>query len=934
MTQSPRALFTRLRGVRTHNLQGIDCDIPLGKLTVVTGVSGSGKSSLAFDTLYAEGQRRYTESLSTYARQFLQRMQKPPFDLLQDVQPAVALRQKNEVTNARSTVSTVTELDDHFGLLFTHAGITRCPDCGAEVRRDTVSSAASEITSWEDGTKIVVVAEVVVDDPEHRSAILRQMIGDGFRRFYENGQTIDVAEEDVERMLDRTVYPLVIDRLAVGKEGRQRIGEALETAYGVGKGRVLVYEHETQTVHVFDRAFRCNSCGKDLVEPQPALFSFNTSLGACPACNGYGRSIGLDFRKIIPNTGKTLFEGAVEPFASPKFSSWHRGLISACSREGIAIDIPFKRLSEEQQDFVRDGGTGWAGIRGFFDELKEEQYKVHIRVFLAKYRGFDDCVACRGSRLSQDARNTRVADKTIADIWKMRIEEAREFFRNIDLSTTFHERVATLLDEILYRLDYLDEVGLGYLDLGRPSRTLSGGEMQRIHLTTNLGRALTDTLYVLDEPTAGLHARDSQRLLSILRGLRDLGNTVVVVEHDPEIIEGADHILELGPGGGEQGGNLVFQGDAESFQTSATRTRRALDRKVPPPRVASKLAFEKQFLKIIGASENNLENVTVELPLRKLVVITGVSGSGKSTLMHDVLHNNWLKKTQGGAVEAGSVDRIEGFENVSQMVLMDQSAIGRSTRSNPLTYSGAYDDVRKLLADSADAKKFGLVAGDFSFNTPGGRCEMCQGLGTVTVEMHFMADIETVCDECNGKRFKGNVLETRFKSKNIQEIFEMTIAEAVSFFADQKAIRRKLSPLLDVGLGYLRLGQSTSTLSGGEAQRVKLASYIGQGKSKNDAGSGSLVFIFDEPTIGLHLDDISVLLVALRQLVAQGDSVMVIEHNIDFIVECDHVVDIGPGAGPRGGRIVVTGTPGEVAKDPDSATGFHLKEFYDRKTMA
>lgn len=930
MSQSPRAQFTRLQGVRTHNLKGVSCDIPLGKLTVVTGVSGSGKSSLAFDTLYAEGQRRYTESLSTYARQFLQRMQKPPFDVLQDVQPAVALRQKNEVNNARSTVSTVTELDDHFGLLFTHAGTTSCPNCAATVKRDTVGSTTEELLNWPDRTRIVVVADVDVEDPQHRPAILRQLISEGFRRFWVDGQTVDLSEDDVEKLLDRLTYTVVIDRLAVDREERQRLAEAVETGFGVGKGRLTIIDYATGTPHIFDRAFRCNQCSTDLVEPQPALFSFNSSLGACAACNGYGRSIGLDFKKIIPNTGKSLFDGAIEPFSTPKNAAWHRKLISACQKNGIPIDIPFKRLTEEHQVFVRDGGAGWPGIRGFFEDLKDEQYKVHVRVFMAKYRGFDDCTVCKGSRLSQDARNTRVGGKTIGDIWKMRVEQAKAFFQNLELTEHLGARVQTVLEEIRYRLDYLDEVGLGYLELGRPSRTLSGGEMQRIHLTTNLGRALTDTLYVLDEPTAGLHARDSQRLLNILRGLRDLGNTVVVVEHDPELIEGADHIVELGPGGGEQGGELVFDGLYEDFRKADTRTRRALDARTGTPRKASTIV-KRDHIQIRGASENNLENINVDIPLGQLVAITGVSGSGKSTLMHEVLYNNYLKATQGGAIEAGAVDQILGFENVREVVLMDQAAIGRSSRSNPLTYSGAYDDLRKLLADTQDAKKQRLVAGDFSFNTPGGRCETCQGMGTVTVEMHFMADIETVCEDCHGKRFKGPVLETRLNGRNITEIFELTVAEAVEAFNDHRAIRRKLAPLLDVGLGYLRLGQSTSTLSGGEAQRVKLASFIGQGKSKDSSGEGRLLFIFDEPTIGLHLDDIAVLLVALRKLVDQGESVVVIEHNIDFIAQCDHIIDLGPGAGPDGGKVVAQGAPADVAVAQGSVTGQYLAEFFGLK---
>lgn len=911
--------ITELKGAKTNNLKNVTCALHHNTLTVVTGVSGSGKSSLAFDTFYAEGQRRYTESLSTYARQFLQRMQKPPFQSMTNIQPAVALRQKNEINNARSTVSTVTELDDHFGLLFTHAGVTHCPSCHAVVRRDNVPNVMDYLLSKLAGKRLVIVADVEAPS-EHRNAILTQLIQEGFRRMWIDGEAVDFADDEVESLLSRDVFSVVVDRVVANEEGKGRLREAIETAFGVGKGRIRVFEHRSENPEiVFDRAFACNECGESLVEPQPALFSFNSSLGACQACNGYGRSVGLDFKKIIPNAGKTLHEGAIAAFQTPKHSAWQRKLISACMKRGVPIDIPFGKLRREDQTWVKNGDATWPGVRGFFEELKGEQYKVHVRIFMAKFRGFDDCEACLGTRLSQDARNTTVKSKTIADVWAMSILEASEFFESLELDEVESAKVHHLLEEIQYRLKYLNEVGLGYLQLGRQSRTLSGGEMQRIHLTTNLGRALTDTLYVLDEPTAGLHARDSARLLTILKGLRDLGNTVLVVEHDPDIIEGSDRVIEIGPRGGEQGGELLFEGTIKEFENEDTPTSNSLHSRV---RVPSNAKQSQSAIEICGASENNLENVHVKLPCGQLVAITGVSGSGKSTLMNSVLYNNWLRLHQGG-VDAGAVEEIRGLEQFSELVLMDQAAIGRSSRSNPLTYSGAYDDLRKLFSKSDDAKKLGLSTGDFSFNVPGGRCESCQGLGYVTVEMHFMADIEVVCEECNGRRFGPRVLAARYRGKTIQDVFEMTIREALEFFTKSNAIRKKLQPFADVGLGYLKLGQATSTLSGGEAQRVKLASYIGSGKSRQSTDK-PIAFIFDEPTIGLHLLDIETLLKALRQLIQAGDSVFVIEHNIDFIANCDWVIDLGPGAGPDGGKIVAEGPPKVIANDPESLTGQYL----------
>ncbi len=912
-----------LTGARTHNLRGVDCKIPHGQMTVVTGVSGSGKSSLAFDTLYAEGQRRYTESLSTYARQFLQRMAKPPFRELKYIRPAVALRQKNEISNARSTVSTVTEIDDHLGLLFTHAGVTHCPECASLVRRDTVSSVISALNALEEGTRLVVTARVSVENREHRAHVLRQHVQDGFRRLYVDGETVDISDDDVERLLDSDAFVFVIDRVVVKPDALERMTEAVEVAMGVGKGRIEVFEHKSdEPPLIYDRAFRCNNCDYDLIEPQPALFSFNSSIGACPHCNGFGRTVGLDFGKIIPNPNETLEGGAVVAFSTPKYKKWQTKMLSACRGEGIAIDVPFRKLPRDAQNFVKSGGKGWKGIRGVFKELKTKTHKIHVRIFLAKYRGFDECGECLGSRLSADARATTIGGKDLAAVWDMRIEEARAFFNEIKLDTTSFAKVETVLEEVRHRLAYLDDVGLGYLELKRPSRTLSGGEMQRIHLTTNLGRALTDTLYVLDEPTAGLHARDSERLLRILHHLRDLGNTVVVVEHDPEIIEGGDWILELGPKGGENGGELTFEGDIKSFLTSDTITGGSLRERLTVPH---KSAPTKDFVTIVGASQHNLDAIDVKIPTGLLTAITGVSGSGKSTLMHSVLYNGWRASAGHGGVEKGAVQELRGLEAFEEIVMMDQSALGRSSRSNPLSYTKGYDDVRKIYAETKQAQLAGITARDFSFNTPGGRCETCQGLGVVTVEMHFMADIDVVCDDCNGKRFNDNVLAIEYRGKTISDVFHMTVQEGLEFFGNSRPLKRKLKPLVDVGLGYLRLGQTTSTLSGGEAQRLKLATYIAQGSKKNTKPS---FFIFDEPTVGLHLKDVETLLKALHKLIEQGHSVAVIEHNIDFIANCDHVIDLGPGAGPEGGQVVATGTPKEVSQVADSVTGVYLSEFF------
>lgn len=915
-----------LRGVRTHNLKGIDCKVPHNKFTVVTGLSGSGKSSLAFDTLYAEGQRRYTESLSTYARQFLQQLERPPVDFVRNIQPAVALKQKNEVQNARSTVGTVTEIDDHLHLLFTHIGVSFCPSCGERVTRDSVNSAVENMLEQFADERAVLVAQVPVEDPKHRPAVLEQLVQEGFTRLYVGGESIEIEEGDVEMMLSLESFPVIVDRVVVRGDDRMRLAEALDAGLSLGKGRVDVYRwREDEPLRRYDQSFNCSHCGYKCVPPQPALFSFNSSLGACTVCSGFGKTIGLDFKKVIPNPTITLERGAIVPFETSKYRTYKDSLLRACRKHGVPIDLPFRKLAREHQRFVKEGGKGWVGVRGFFKKLEQKQYKTHVRIFLARYRGYDDCEACMGSRLSADARAVKIHEHSISDFWEMRIEEVLATLEAIEFTENERARGQVLLDEVLFRLRYLVHVGLGYLTLGRQSRTLSGGEMQRIHLTTSLGRSLTDTLYVLDEPTAGLHARDSAKLVEAIYRLRDLGNTVVVVEHDPEIIEAADHVIELGPGSGEKGGELVFDGDIDAFRAADTLTATSLHQRIVIERVAEPALDDA--IAIIDAREHNLDDLTVRIPHGKLTCVTGVSGSGKSTLMHKTLYNGWRRMQGQGGVDAGAVGALEGLDVFMDVVMMTQSAIGRSARSNALSYTKAYDDVRKVFSQTEHARKSGLTVGDFSFNTPGGRCENCQGTGTITIEMHFMADIEITCPECQGKRFTERVLAAEYRGHSIHDVLEMTVDDALEFFANTKPIVRKLQPLADVGLGYLRLGQPTTTLSGGEAQRLKLATYISQGKKRGAKKVEPILFIFDEPTVGLHLKDVEVLLGALRQLVDLGHTVIVIEHNTDLIVQSDFVVDLGPGAGPRGGKLVVAGTPEQVAACAQSETGRFLERL-------
>jgi excinuclease ABC subunit A len=917
-------------GVSTHNLKNIDVRVPHGALTVISGVSGSGKSSLAFDTLYAEGQRRFLESLSTYARQFLQRMEKPPIERVRQVLPAVALQQKNTVKNARSTVATLTELSDHLQLVLTHVGVTTCPACREIVRRDSPDAVARALEQDRQGHRLLMVADVPVLEIQTPQQVLDELVTEGYQRIYFEGEVLRLGEAAVEALLSQRSFGVVVDRVKVAPDDRLRLREAIEAGFRVGDGRLRVIDVEGEVHHeqIFQTTFACNGCGRVFLEPTPQLFSYNSPLGACPECSGFGRVAGLDMDKVVPDRSLTLEQGAVAPFESEARAAKKRRLLEVAIERGIPIDLPFGKLRAEDREFLLEGGKGFMGVRGYFEQLAEQRQKPQSRILVARYRGYTRCPACKGERFAEAAQAVTLGGKTIGDIYKMTLREALPWCEALPLTEEERARVSYVLAEVVSRLRYLNQVGLGYLSLGRTSRTLSGGEVQRIHLTASLGRMLTDTLYVLDEPTAGLHARDTAQLLEVMRGLRDIGNAVVVVEHDPDIIRGADWVLELGPRGGEHGGELMFQGTVAALREAQTPTGEAVRKTwFVSPEALQARRFDPArdpHLRVVGASENNLRDLTAAIPLGRLVCVTGVSGSGKSTLVHRCLFDGWRRATGDGNAEPCDLERLEGLEQIGELILMEQGGLTRSSRSNLATYTKAWDGIRKLYGGLRQARELGLDQGAFSFNRPGGRCEKCEGTGTLLVEMHFMADIEVVCDDCEGRRFRDEVLTVRYKDRHIADVLQMTVGEAQRFFQGTRGIVPRLYPLEEVGLDYLRLGQTTDTLSGGEAQRLLLASYLG--RPRPTSSREQLLFIFDEPTIGLHLKDIEVLVRALRRIVAEGHSVLVVEHNIDFIAQADYLLDLGPEGGDGGGRLVACGAPIEVAACAESWTGRFLRE--------
>jgi excinuclease ABC subunit A len=950
-----------VRGARTHNLKDADVTLPIGGLIVVTGVSGSGKSSLAFDTIYAEGQRRYVESLSAYARQFLERMEKPDVDRIEGICPAIAIRQKNSIRNPRSTVGTTTEIHDYMRLLWARVGKTLCRNCGNEVTRETADVVARRLAALPEGTRLLVGFEMPVvavpDQPpaadleegengeaeqaerngngsasSAATAALRETIQSlsrrGFRRLLVDGQTVGLEDVDVAALAGRAAIQVVVDRIQIDGEARGRLADSIETAYREGGGAAFAQQLASSDsgsgpLHQFSERFECRRCNITYEDPQPRLFSFNNPFGACPTCHGFGNVIELDMTLVVPDPTKSIRQGAIEPWTKPHYRSELAELKREARRLGIPLDTPWADLADDQLRLVVEGdGAGYGGIRGFFSWLERKKYKVHVRVFLSRYRGYLTCPDCNGTRLRREARDVRVGGKTIDRVSALTVSQARTFFGDLALGEQDAAIAGKVLAEITRRLQFLADVGLDYLTLDRLSSTLSGGESQRINLATSLGSALVDTLYVLDEPSIGLHPRDNLRLITILRQLRDQGNTVVVVEHDADMIGVADYIVDLGLGAGEQGGRVVFEGTLEGLKREPrSLTAKYLREELSIPVPATRRRGTGQRLRITGAASNNLKHVDVSFPLGTLTAITGVSGSGKSTLVHDIIYAG-VKRAKGestGERKLGAFKSIEGTEFISDTVLVDQTPIGRTPRSNPVTYLKAFDPIRELFAATKDARSRGLTASHFSFNVPGGRCEACEGEGEVRVEMQFLADVFVPCDQCDGKRFKPQVLEVKYRGRNIHQVLDLTVREALAFFSTSPKVLRRLQVLDEIGLGYLRLGQPATTLSGGEAQRIKIAAHLAA------TGGERLLYVLDEPTTGLHFDDIAKLLGAFRKLLEQGHSLLVIEHNIDVIKTADFVIDLGPEGGEAGGTVVATGTPEQIAANAASHTGRFLQ---------
>ena len=1029
-----------IRGARTHNLKSIDVDIPHNALTVVSGVSGSGKSSLAFDTVYAEGQRRYVESLSAYARQFLERIEKPDVDHMDGLAPAIAIKQKNQTRNPRSTVATATEIYDYLRLLYARCGTVTCLHCGGIVRHDTVDEIVSALLALPESTRAYALFPIVRPEikfeplqpatteappeppkPTKKSTSkksaksvssvlsfsdvtdalkdrLTELRRRGYNRLYQSGKIVEFStpESLLELDFSQPIFVL-IDRLALSPDIRTRIVDAIETGYResgevlfhtvprpvdvTGKNSVISTDaqHQNSVISTgaqrsgetpaltneassrpertarsgetpafalgsphhlrFSAAFECSTCHCAYREPEPRLFSFNNPYGACPRCQGFGNTIDFDPNLILPDRSRTLAQGAIAPWTTPKYRPFHGEMIRFAKSAAIPTDVPWYDLDPAQQELLWEGRGAFPGIRGFFAALDRKKYKLHVRVFLSKYRGYALCPDCRGQRLRAEARAVLINNQNICEVSALTITAAQAFFDNLQLTPAQTEIAGKILEEVRQRIHFLHEVGLDYLTLDRLSSTLSGGESQRIQLATSLGSRLVGALYVLDEPSIGLHTRDTAKLIRILHSLRDLGNTILVVEHDPDVIRSADHLLDLGPGAGELGGQLLASGTvAEVTANPRSITGKYLSGRLTIPIPKHRREPGREHLTLTGARIHNLRGVDVDIPLNLLCCVTGVSGSGKSTLIHQVLYRALMqalnREPGAGEPEPTHLFRaLSGTQHLNDVILVDQSPIGRTPRSNPVTYIKAFDEIRALFAAQPDAKRKGFGPGSFSFNVPGGRCDVCEGDGTVTVEMQFLADIELPCEECNGTRYKSSVLDIKYKGRNIHDVLNMTVKEALSYFAGIPKIVDKLYVLDEVGLGYVRLGQSATTLSGGEAQRVKLASHLATARSISNRNGSSdaatrarsrTLYILDEPTTGLHFDDVQKLLAAFRKLIEGGGSLLVIEHNLDVIKSADWVIDMGPEGGNAGGEIVATGTPEAIAANPASHTGHSL----------
>jgi len=968
-------------GARVHNLKNITAEFPVNTLTVVTGVSGSGKSSLAFDTLYAEGQRRYVASLSAYARQFLERVDRPEVDDIRGICPALAIRQKSYTRNPRSTVGTVTEINDYLRLLYARIGVTRCHQCGRTIEKDSPEKIADFVMSLPRGLRLYVCMPLALDGAAALSVagaaaakpsksrrpkaaagpvrapaaslamILPGLQQQGFVRLLIGDQLVDLADAVAALAGSASKEVLVVvDRLAVEDDIRERLVDSLEVCGREAEGKIellLLPESPLELQRLlesrfpqirwmphpagmrvkFSDRFECQLCGISYEEPEPRLFSFNNPYGACPECQGFGNTVTLDLNLVVPDKSRSLAEGAINPWSKSRYRGFQGRLLKFAQQEGIDINVPWEDLPDEHRGLLTKGKGGFPGILGFFSMLEQKKYKMHVRIFVSRYRGYALCQSCGGERLRQEARDVLIAGRRITEVTRMTIREAAAFFRDLTLTVERQAISGKILEEVRHRLDLLLRVGLEYLSLDRLSSSLSGGESQRIQLATSLGSTLVGTLYVLDEPSIGLHPRDSQRLIDILQSLKALGNTVLVVEHDRDIMKAADHIIDLGPRAGENGGEVVYQGSYEGLlRVPKSLTGQYLRGELRIPTPIFRRRHNGPALELVNARKHNLKNLNVRIPLGIFVCITGVSGSGKSTLVHDVLYAA-IQKAKGRATDLqDGYDALLGADRIADAALVDQSPIGKTPRSNPVTYVKAFDAIRQIFASTRDAYARNLRPSHFSFNLSGGRCDTCQGSGSVTVAMQFLADVELTCEDCRGTRYKNAILEVQYKGRNIWEVLNLTVHEAIDFFAGHAKLVRKLRVLEDIGLGYLRLGQSANSLSGGEAQRIKLASYISGPKS------GRILYIFDEPTTGLHFDDIRKLLTAFNKLIQAGNSVVVIEHNLDVIKSADWVIDLGPEGGDAGGRILFEGPPDELIRNPDSYTGRYLKEYMTAKT--
>ena len=922
--------YIEIKGARVNNLKNIDVKIPRGKFVVITGLSGSGKSSLAFDTLYAEGQRRYVESLSAYARQFLGKMKKPECDFIKGLPPAIAIEQKVSTRNPRSTVGTTSEIYDYLRLLFARIGKTYSPISGNLVKRHTIEDVLNAMAQYEEGTRMAILSAIDMPSDRDEATQLAIYQKEGFSRLEQDGKfiTIDDILSNGDSKIDLTGYNLLIDRISYKNDtdSLSRITDSVETAFFEGNDKCIIKVFEGKEISELSFSKRFEEDGMTFVEPTEQMFNFNNPYGACPKCEGYGKILGIDENLVVPNKALSIYDDAVVCWRGEKMSEWKRAFIHTAAPKGFPVHRPYYQLTHEEKNLLWHGDKDVPGIDNFFEMVNENVYKIQYRVMLARYRGKTDCTECDGSRLRKDALYVKVADKNIGELVKMPVSELRDWFENINLSETEKIIGKRLLTEIKNRLSFLCDVGLEYLTLSRLSSTLSGGESQRINLATSIGSSLVGSIYILDEPSIGLHSRDTEKLIKILHKLKRLGNTVVVVEHDEEIMRAADHIIDIGPDAGRLGGKVVYQGDVKDLQKSGKGyTVKYLTGELSIPVPKPRHSF-RNYIEIKGAAQNNLKGIDVKFPLGIMTVVSGVSGSGKSTLVRDILYRGLLRHLGEACDAPGAHSEICGDLNLIKSVeFIDQNPIGKSSRSNAATYLKAFDEIRKLYAEQQGAKQMGYNAGYFSFNAEGGRCEECKGEGRITIEMQFMSDISLTCEHCQGKRYKQEVLEIEYRGKNINDVLEMTINQAIEFFSEDKSsicnkIIKRLLPLQQVGLGYIKLGQSSSTLSGGENQRIKLAYFLSMEKQE------PTMFIFDEPTTGLHFHDINTLLTSFSRLISKGHTIVIIEHNLDVIKCADYVIDMGPEGGNKGGTVVCCGTPEQVAECEQSYTGKFLKE--------